>query len=79
MSEYKGEAGTIYTEYADSTDGYRWEAWFEDFHIIGTGDSERSALEDAVRFTEQLGTLTKEALAKVIIGDDATSAAGSGG
>lgn len=51
MSEFTGQAGTIYVEKAGDkpTDGY--EVWFEDFCILGKGNSELEALENAGRQT----------------------------
>ena len=72
MSEYKNQAGTIYVEQDNSNDK-PFEVWFEDFCIIGTGNSEREALEDAERHLADINTLVKQALLKA--DNDATHAA----
>lgn len=65
MSEFKGDAGTIYTNKSDTPDLGRWEAWFEDFHIIGQGNTELEALQDAERMTQGMNLLVKEAITKI--------------
>lgn len=79
MGEYKGDVGTIYTNEAidvDSNDK-RWEAWFEDFHIIGLGHTELEALEDAARMTAEMNTLALQAIT-AIRAESAAQAAGGG-
>lgn len=67
MGEYKGDVGTIYTSEADNLgdDDKRWEAWFEDFHIIGLGHTELDALEDAARMVADMKTLIIESITKI--------------
>lgn len=72
MGEYKGDVGTIYTsEASDSNLGEgdkRWEAWFEDFHIIGLGHTELEALEDAARMTAEMNTLALQVITAIRAG-----------
>lgn len=65
MSEFTGEVGTIYTNKSDSCDLGRWEAWFEDFNIIGQGNTELEALHDAERMTLGMNTLVKQAISEL--------------
>ena len=65
MSEFKGDVGTIYTNRSDTSDLGRWEAWFEDFHIIGQGNTELEALQDAERMAQGMNLLVKEAITKI--------------
>lgn len=71
MSEFKGKAGTIYVEKDDSNEK-PYEVWFEDFCILGVGDSQQEALRDAVGHVRDIGTLVSEALKQ------AQAAVGSG-
>lgn len=79
MGEYKGDVGTIYTKQADDVDedDKRWEAWFEDFHIIGLGHTELEALEDAAQMTAKMNTLVLQVITAIRAGD-VHHAAGSG-
>lgn len=68
MSEFKGKAGTIYTEEHPDPAGNeqeRWEVWFEDFCILGTDSSELEALEDARRYTIDITDLIMQAKGEV--------------
>lgn len=65
MGEFKGIVGTIYTSESDSVDGTRWEAWFEDFNIIGTGKTEIDALRDADRMTLDMNQLCRDAITEL--------------
>lgn len=63
MSEYRGKAGRIYVEQSETeVDSHRYEVWFEDFCILGMGNSELEALEDAARHTQNIGTLIGHAI-----------------
>jgi hypothetical protein len=64
-NEFKGEAGTIYIEQARPGDNHRYEVWFETFCILGEGDSELEALNDAWRHTGNIMALIAEARLKV--------------
>lgn len=78
MGEFKGNVGTIYTNEANNlnADDRRWEAWFEDFHIIGLGHSELEALEDAARMVADMSTLVIQAITEIRAADAAHAAAG---
>lgn len=78
MSEYKGKAGTIYVEQRpkQSEDDKPYEVWFEDFCIIGNGDSELEALEDAVQHALDIAELANDAITKF---QPPQNAAASGG
>lgn len=67
MSEFKGKAGTIYTTKSNSVgaDDPRWEAWLEDFCILGLGHTEHEALIDAKRHTTDIRNLIDQALIQV--------------
>lgn len=82
MSEFKGKAGTIYTLIADDDDidegGKKWEVWFENFCILGLGHTEKEALEDAIRHTENISTLISEALVTISTTDAIAHEAGAG-
>lgn len=77
MSEFKGKAGVIYTEYADTVDGFQWQVWFEDFCIIGTGNTELKALGDAERHVSDISALISEAIETLM--QSTTAASGGGG
>lgn len=66
MSEFSGKAGTIYVEKSKYVaDGEsRWEVWFEDFCILGAGNTELEALLDAQRMTLEMGELVGHAIAE---------------
>lgn len=76
ISEFKGKAGRIYVEKADDVDERHYEVSFEDLCILGTGNSELEALEDAVRHVADISTLVSEAIVSVSI---AAHEAGVGG
>jgi hypothetical protein len=68
MSEFKGRAGTIYIEKSDVLSNVdlkpvraEYEVWFEDFCILGTGDTEVKALDDAWRHTGDIMALIADA------------------
>lgn len=85
MSEFKGKAGRIYVEKADNVDDHKWEVWFEDFCILGTGNTEIDALVDAKGHTADIiGLISQgitETLTPVTAKDDhyEEQAAGAGG
>lgn len=64
MASFRGEAGYLYTEPPDDTDS-EWNVWFEDFVILGSGNSELEALEDAVRHVENIRVLVSDATVRV--------------
>lgn len=66
MSKFKGDVGTIYTQETDDADK-RWQVWFEDFNIIGLGNTELEALRDAERVTGEMNALVKQAIAEVVV------------
>lgn len=63
MSEFSGDAGTIYVTEAEHVDNHRYDVWFEEFHIIGQGNSEIEALRDAAVYAKELLELITSALA----------------
>lgn len=65
MSEFKGDVGTIYTSRSEVDDDNVWEAWYEDFNIIGMGKTEIDALYDAERMTLAMNALVKRAIVEV--------------
>lgn len=71
MSEFKSDVGTIYTNRSEVDDDKPWEAWYEDFNIIGIGKTEIEALRDAERMTLAMNALVKQAIVEV----EATQAA----
>lgn len=72
MSEFKGKAGTIYVSKSKDSDEQPWEVWFEDFCILGTGDTKLEVLKDAVGHTADISDLISGAITELA----ATSAAG---
>lgn len=66
MSKFKGDVGTIYTEETEDSDK-RWQAWYEDFNIIGLGNTELEALRDAERVTGEMNQLCKNAILELEI------------
>jgi hypothetical protein len=62
IGEFKGKAGTIYVEKAGYDDSEPYEVWFEDFCIIGTGDSQIAALNDAARHLADMAEIVSDAL-----------------
>ena len=79
ISEFKGEAGTIYIERIDvisKTDQRvvrsEYEVWFENLSIIGKGNTELQALQDAALCAAQISLLVATAISKV---SDTTPAA----
>lgn len=65
MKEFSGEAGTIYIQEPADTDDWRFEVWFEDLHMLGKGDSELEALQDAALNTAQTQMLLVKAMSEV--------------
>lgn len=82
MSEFKGNAGTIYTSSPsytiESTSPVRWEVWFEDFCIIGQGGTELEALRDAERITSGMNALVKKAVTETEARSAVSTTAGTG-
>lgn len=81
MSEFSGEAGTIYVSKSKDSDEKPWEVWFEDFCILGTGDSEIEALQDAKRQAESITQLVSNAIVGILTSgtDDAPATSAAGG
>jgi hypothetical protein len=65
--EFKGEAGRIYVEESQPGDDHRYEVRFETLCILGEGNSEIEALQDAWRHTGNIMVLISEALLSVAI------------
>lgn len=61
MAEFIGDPGSIYTE-RNPDDDKPWNVWFEDFCILGDGNTESEALEAALRQTNDIATLINEAI-----------------
>lgn len=64
MSEFSGDAGTIYVEKSGDKRGDGYEVWFEDFYILGKGGSEREALEDAALHAASIQLLITRAMSE---------------
>ena len=81
MSEFTGEAGTIYVNVSRDKNNNpvnrHFEVWFEDFCILGTGNAELEALRAARRQAFAIGGLITEAIEKTIAAT--TVGAGGGG
>jgi hypothetical protein len=66
MREFTGKAGNIYIQKCrNPKDDHLYEVWFEDFCIMGNGDSELEALRDASRYTGDILALISEAILSV--------------
>lgn len=78
MSEFRGDVGTIYTNKSDTSDLGRWEAWFEDFNIIGQGNTELEAMHDAARMTLGMHVLVISAITKLERDSTVSTTAGTG-
>lgn len=65
MSEFKGEAGTIYIERSKDSDEKPFEVWFEDFCILGCGDTDLEALYGAAQHVRDISALIGEAIVKI--------------
>jgi hypothetical protein len=67
ISEYKGKAGTIYLQRSGSAseNDPAYEVWFEDFCIIGAGETELGALKDAVMHVADIGNLVASAMGQL--------------
>ncbi len=78
MSEFRGDVGTIYTNKSDTSNLGHWEAWFEDFNIIGQGKTEIEALHDAARMTLGMHVLVISAITKMERDGTASPPAGTG-
>lgn len=65
MSEFEGEAGTIYVKKSKDCDERPYEVWLEDFCILGTGDSILAALENAAKQTALIQELIASAVGQV--------------
>lgn len=80
MSEFSGEAGTIYVQKSKAPDYHPYVVWFEDLCILGDGDSEIEALQDAGQHTIDILDLIVQAMKKTVNpetnGATTTSAAG---
>lgn len=62
MSEFSSQVGTIYISEADNVDEQRWEVWYEDLCILGVGNSEIEALNDAVGHVADIAHLVNMAI-----------------
>ena len=71
--EFHGDAGTIYIEQAQPGDNHRYEVWFETFCILGEGDSELTALNEAWRHTGNILALIAEARLTIVNATPAAS------
>lgn len=71
--EFHGDAGAIYIEQAQPGDNHRYEVWFETFCILGEGNSELEALNDAWRHTGNILALITEARLRLSNATAATS------
>ena len=58
--EFKGRAGTLYL-HETHDDDQKWDVWFEDFCIIGCGNTPAAAMDDAVRHAANISKLAKQA------------------
>lgn len=76
--EFKGETGTIYVQYSEG-DYKPYNVWFEDFVILGDGDSEIEALRDARAHTANIGKLITDAIGELSDATPATQAVGGSG
>jgi len=65
MREFQGKAGRIFIEKAGYDDRKAYEVWFEDLCILGDGDSELDALNEAWRHTGDILALISEATLSV--------------
>ena len=73
MSEFRGKAGRIFIEQADTeVDSHRFEVWFEDFCILGMGNSELEALNNAWTHTGNIMALIAAARIQLINAAHAT-------
>lgn len=66
MSEFSGDAGTIYIEKSKDADDRKYEVWYEDFCILGIGNSEIEALRDAKRHAEHITQLVSSAIVEIL-------------
>lgn len=73
ISEFSGKAGNIYIEEVDDDDDRPYQVWFEDFCIIGKGDTELEALNDAVAHVGDISRLVSEAIVERLNHDDVDS------
>jgi hypothetical protein len=76
ISEFSGEAGTVYIRQAGEGNDRPYEVWFEDFCILGDGDSRLEALRDAQRHTRDILALIVEAEMKITEGATAGAQGG---
>lgn len=65
MSEFSGKAGTVYIEKVKASDR-EYEVWFEDFCILGTGNTEIEALQHAKRHAEDIVRLVGNAIVEIL-------------
>jgi hypothetical protein len=68
IREFTGRAGNIEIRKADDGNDRPYEVWFEDFCILGDGDSALEALHDAWRHTGDIMALISEATLSVAAG-----------
>jgi hypothetical protein len=52
IRQLRGDVGNVFITRDSDIDPF--EVWFEDFHILGKGNSELEALQDAALHTAQL-------------------------
>lgn len=76
MSEFKGKAGTIYIEKVKASDR-EYEVWLEDFCILGTGNTELEALQNAGQQAVNILEIIVRAMPEVAT-TEATHAASGG-
>lgn len=81
MKEFRGKAGVIYVEQRpkQSEDDKPYEVWFEDFCILGNGDSDIEALQDARQHAEDIVSLISDAIIKTLTAEPEAHEAGAGG
>ncbi len=72
--DFGGTAGTLYLIKRSDIDP--WEVWFEDFYMLGDGNSELHALNNAWSNAGDIMALISEARLKVIAA--ASTVAGTG-
>lgn len=81
MKEFSGDAGTIYIEQRpkQSEDDKPYEVWFEDFCILGNGDSDIEALQNAKQHVEQMTRLVSDAIVSILTTAPEAHEASAGG
>jgi len=76
VSEFTGKAGNIYVEKEPDRNDHPYVVWFEDLVILGHGNSELEALNDAWSHTGDIMVLISEARIKTIATTQAASVGG---